>query len=130
MYYRIDWCITKNALGGTRTRKEARLENVILWLRDNIKPLEKRTAGFSVYRCTDDERPDALPVTLYNWQERIENPDSFQNFGYLHVDGFPVSIIMSKNHSVVCMAGDAPAPEPFPLTLEEFATCYAPANAS
>ncbi|MBQ8111389.1 MAG: hypothetical protein IJ124_14635 [Clostridia bacterium] len=130
MYYRIDWCISKNALGGTRSHKEARLENVILWLRENVKALEKRAAGFSVYECRDDERADALPVTVYNWQEKIYDPESYQNFGHLHVDNFPVSIIMSQNHTVVCVAKGAPEQKPLPFTLDEFAACYAPAQAT
>ena len=125
MYYRIAWCITKNALGGTRYREEPRLQDVIVWLAQNVKALEKRAAGFSVYECRDDEQPDAAPVTVYNWQEHIYDPESFQNFGHLRVNGFPISVVMSGNHSVICRETCAAGAEPVPLSLEDFAACFA-----
>lgn len=128
MYYRIDWCISRNALGGTRSHEEPNLQSVILWLVREVEALEKRSAGFSVYRCRDDERPDALPVTLYNWQAQIYNPGEFDNFGHLHVDGFPYEIIMSNGHSVVRHSRRGVIGNPAPVTLDSFAACFAPSD--
>ena len=95
MYYRITWCTTKNALGETKEREESRLENVILWIISARKTMQRLSAGFSVYKCMDDEGENSLPQTVFNWQ-----PEKEKCFGDLKVDRFPPHVFI-RNGKII-----------------------------
>ena len=94
MYYRIMWCKSKNPLGETGEREEARIENVILWLIANRKRIQKLSAGCSVYQCSDEE--NALPETIFNWE-----PNKEKCFGHIKKAGFPPHVFI-RNGKIIC----------------------------
>lgn len=95
MYYRIAWCKSKNPLGETGERIEKRAENVILWIVSNRKTIQRLSAGFSVYKCMDDEEENSLPQTVFNWQ-----PEKEKCFGDLKVDRFPPHVFI-RNGKII-----------------------------
>lgn len=113
--YRIIWCLTKNPLGETHSRDEARMENVILWIMANHESLTRLSAGYSVY-LVDEE--NGLNETIWNWQE-----DKALCFGKLFVKGFPRMLHLVDGELRVYRDVLAVLNEtPYPLEADEFSS--------